>query len=168
MSFTCATRTSVPTIPSAGAHALVQPFLVEMRGNSDAADVDSPLTTVTGGNHHYLAEPCLVGYNGNGGASDINDPLPVVTTRDRFGLVQPVVDGRALDIRFRMLRPHELAAAMGFPSTYEFAGGRTAAVRQIGNAVAVNIAKALCLSLLGQENKTTIGERAMLQEAITT
>jgi DNA (cytosine-5)-methyltransferase 1 len=62
-----------------------------------------------------------------------------------------MVDGQpmALDIRFRMLQPHELAAAMGFPDGYAFAGNRGEQVRQIGNAVAVNLARALCRSLLG-------------------
>lgn len=53
-----------------------------------------------------------------------------------------------LDILFRMLQPHELAAATSFPSTYRFAGNRSDIVRQIGNAVPVNTAKALCEALL--------------------
>jgi DNA (cytosine-5)-methyltransferase 1 len=53
-----------------------------------------------------------------------------------------------LDIRFRMLTPKELARAMSFPDDYKFAGNREKVVKQIGNAVAVNVAKALCKSLL--------------------
>ncbi len=53
-----------------------------------------------------------------------------------------------LDIRFRMLTPGELAAAMSFPQDYKFAGNREKVVKQIGNAVAVNVAKALCKALL--------------------
>lgn len=60
-------------------------------------------------------------------------------TKHRHALVQPIVevngDRYALDIRFRMLQPHELAAAQGFPRGYEFAGNKTQRVRQIGNAV---------------------------------
>lgn len=44
------------------------------------------------------------------------------------------------DILFRMLEPHELAAAMGFTTeefTYEFAGTKTEQIKQIGNAVSV-------------------------------
>ena len=142
------TASPVPTIPAGGAHALVEPFLVEMRGTSYASCIDDPVPAITGIGHEYLAEPCLVEYYGNGGSSDIDDPVPTVTTKDRFGLVQPVIDGKALDIRFRMLRPNELAAAMGFPAAYRFTGTKTDQVRQIGNAVAVNIARALCLSLI--------------------
>ena len=44
------------------------------------------------------------------------------------------------DILFRMLEPHELAAAMGFDceeASYEFAGTKTEKIKQIGNAVSV-------------------------------
>jgi len=61
----------------------------------------------------------------------------------------PVVNGRRLDIRFRMLKKHELAAAMSFPDGYEFAGNEGDAVKQIGNAVAVKTAKALLKTILG-------------------
>ncbi|HEX5264425.1 MAG TPA: DNA cytosine methyltransferase, partial [Phenylobacterium sp.] len=48
-------------------------------------------------------------------------------------------------ILFRMLEPHELAAAMGFTSedqAYEFAGTKTDQIKQIGNAVSVAKMKA--------------------------
>lgn len=94
-------------------------------------------------------QPYLTTYYGNkGGVSSIRDPVPTIRTHDAVALVQPVIDGRALDIRFRMLTPKELAGAMGFPSGYIFKGTRTEVVKQIGNAVAVNMAKALCTSLL--------------------
>lgn len=48
-----------------------------------------------------------------------------------------------LDITFRMLRPQELGAAMGFPADYLFSGTKTDQVKQIGNAVEVNQAAAL-------------------------
>lgn len=139
----------LPTVTAQGHQHLVQPFLVGMRGTDGSSSIEKPLSTVTGGNHHYLAEPCLVEYYGNSGASDVNEPLPAVTTKDRFGLVQPIINGTVLDIRFRMLRPHELAAAMGFPAGYELTGTKTDQVKQIGNAVAVNMAQALCTQLLG-------------------
>jgi len=56
--------------------------------------------------------------------------------------------GRVLDIYFRMLQPHELAAAMGFPRGYKWKGTKTETVKMIGNAVSVDIARALCKSLL--------------------
>jgi DNA (cytosine-5)-methyltransferase 1 len=54
----------------------------------------------------------------------------------------------SLGLRLRLLQPHELAAAMSFPAGYQFAGNREAKVKQIGNAVPVRIAEALCRSML--------------------
>ena len=78
-------------------------------------------------------------YYGNGVVQPVDEPLGTVTTKDRFGVVQPVF----LDILFRMLQPHELAGAMGFDN-YVFKGNKSEVVKQIGNAVCFNVAKALC------------------------
>lgn len=92
--------------------------------------------------------PCIIKYNGTADAISIEDPLDTVTAKDRFGVIIPGKGVVGLDIRFRMLQPHELAAAMGFPKDYFFAGKRGEQVKQIGNAVSVNMAKALCKALL--------------------
>jgi site-specific DNA-cytosine methylase len=55
--------------------------------------------------------------------------------------------GVVADILFRMLQPHELAAAMGFPAGYKFCGNREDVVKQIGNAVEVNKAFAHLMEL---------------------
>lgn len=81
----------------------------------------------------------VVEYYGNGVARPVTEPLPTVTCTDRFGLV--TASGR--EIGFRMLQPHELAAAQGFPGTYQFAGTKTEQVRQIGNAVPCGLARAI-------------------------
>ena len=47
-----------------------------------------------------------------------------------------------------MLLPHELAQAQGFAREHEFKGTRTDQVRQIGNAVPVGTAFALCNAVL--------------------
>jgi DNA (cytosine-5)-methyltransferase 1 len=54
----------------------------------------------------------------------------------------------ALDIRLRMLRPHELAAAMSFGKNYKLSGNMEDQVKQIGNAVPVQLAKALCQQVI--------------------
>lgn len=76
-------------------------------------------------------------------------PLPTVTTRDRFEIVG--TDG--LELGFRMLQPTELAAATGFPSNYKFTGTKVEIVKQIGNAVPPNFAKALFATMLKEEKK---------------
>jgi DNA (cytosine-5)-methyltransferase 1 len=93
-----------------------------------------------------LVEPFLIQYYGNGEAASTRIPLRTVTTKDRFALIQgkPV----SLDITFRMLQPHELGAAQGFPKNYFFAGNKSEQVKQIGNAVPVNTARALALSAM--------------------
>jgi len=107
-----------------------------------------PLSTVLATNpRHALVEPLIVKYYGSGGGvHPVSNALHTVATKDRFGLLTG--DVYELDIRFRMLMPHELAAAQGFPSDYWFAGNKTEQVKQIGNAVPVNTAKALCEAVL--------------------
>ena len=133
---------------------VAEPFLVPNFGERDGQAprthaVGDPLPSVTSHGAGILVEPFLTSYYGTSTVSSIEAPVPTVTTKDRFGLVQPVINGRALDIRFRMLEPRELAAAMGFPGNYAFSGNRTDIVRQIGNAVAVQTARWLCRALLG-------------------
>lgn len=137
----------LPTVTGQGAGGLVQPFLLPHRlsGPGHVDDIDDPLRSFTATNGGgALVEPFVVQYHGNGGAKSIGEPLGTITTKDRFGLVQP----HQVDILFRMLQPHELAAAMGFDSSYEFTGTKADRVRQIGNAVCVNMARALCGAML--------------------
>ena len=75
------------------------------------------------------------------------EPLDSATTKARFGLCQPRVEINGepylVDILFRMLTPKELSRAQGFPDGYKFTGTTTEVVKQIGNAVLKNLAKAL-------------------------
>jgi DNA (cytosine-5)-methyltransferase 1 len=127
------------------------PYYGEREGQAPRThDPDAPVPTVTvTGSDPYLAAPHLVVYNGESDASDVDDPLPTVTTRDRFALALPELYPWGLDVRYRMLQPRELAAAQGFPDDYEFVGDTKAdRTEQIGNAVPVNLATALCKRLL--------------------
>ena len=106
------------------------------------------LPTQTTENRFAFCEPFLTKYYGSAkSAQSVREPLDTVTTKERFALVQPQTDGYQMDILFRMLQPHELASAMGFDD-YEFSGNKTEKVRQIGNAVPVHLAKALCKAIL--------------------
>lgn len=137
----------VPTIPaSASKFGVVEPFVLHQFTPGRPRSINEPVPTVTAKSGHGLVEPFLIHYYGTAGAEPIRIPLATVTTRDRFALIE---GSAALDITFRMLQPHELARAQGFPLEYWFAGGRTDQVRQIGNAVPVNTARALALSALG-------------------
>ncbi|WP_102945707.1 DNA cytosine methyltransferase [Stenotrophomonas sp. VV52] len=88
----------------------------------------------------------LVKYYGSGAnVPSLVDPLDTVTTRDRLALVTVVIRGTPyviVDIGLRMLKPHELFRAQGFPQSYVIdrtADGTplttSAAVRMVGNSV---------------------------------
>lgn len=144
----------LPTVTGKGRFAVVEPFFIRYNGGRSKAgkkrvhSVNEPVPTIAAnGGHYALVEPFLMKYYGNGeNVKPISDPLDTITTKDTFGLVEPV----GLDIRFRMLQPHELAKAMSFPDHFEFSGSRENKVKQIGNAVPVNLAAALCQELLRQ------------------
>ena len=147
----------MPTITAFDALALAQPFLVEYHGGDGPERVKSlndPLPTIDTSNRFGLVDPFLIEYYGTGSAESIDEPLNTITGRDRFGLVEPYLfqDQNGIqykmDIRFRMLQPSELAAAMSFPTGYVFTGNREQQVKQIGNAVPVSTASALCHALL--------------------
>lgn len=130
---------------------LVEPFLVTVNhGDGESRrshSLSEPLPTLTTKNGLGLVEPLIAKYYGTGVVKPVSEPLDTVTTKDRFGLVTCEQDGARLDIRFRMLQPHELAAAQSLDG-YRFAGNKSEVVKQIGNAVPVNLAKALCRELI--------------------
>jgi len=143
-----------PTIVAGGAVSLVEPFISVQRNNNTPKSLDEPVPALCTGGHIALVEPFLTRYYGSGSgleAASVDRPLDTVTAKARFGLCQPVVDGYVLDIRFRMLQPHELSAAMSFPKSYVFAGNKGDAIRQIGNAVDCRMAEALCGSILDSQ-----------------
>lgn len=82
---------------------------------------------------------------------DIADPAPAVCASGHVNLVEP---GAEFDILFRMLEPHELAAAMGFDRSYHFAGNKTEQVKQIGNAVSVEQMEANVYAIMRDEAAT--------------
>ncbi|WPS51611.1 DNA cytosine methyltransferase [Klebsiella aerogenes] len=142
------------TVTTTDHHAVVTSHLVHLRGTcKDGRKVDQPIPTVTaGGLHLGEVRAFLMKYYGNekGGVS-LSEPLGTVTTNDRFGLV--TVDGadyQIVDIGMRMLQPHELYRAQGFPAGYiidrDYRGNRYAKDKQVarcGNAVPPPFARAL-------------------------
>ena len=129
-----------PTIATAGAIGVVQPLIAEMYGTGGCRGVDRPLSTIScSGAHHGLVQPLVMEYYGNGQCRPVSEPLGTVTCKERFALLRPE-DCR---IGFRMLQPHELAAAQSFPDWYRFTGSKKDIVKQIGNAVCPLMAEAL-------------------------
>jgi DNA (cytosine-5)-methyltransferase 1 len=117
--------------------------------------IDNPMFSILTKNGHALIEPFLVKYYGTGiGAVPVDIPLGTITTKERFGLVEPGVESGKdffLDIRFRMLQPHEEAAAMSFPKDYIFRGTKGDIQKQIGNAVPVSLSRELAQNIFSIE-----------------
>lgn len=145
----------LPTVLAKSHLGMVEPYLIKVNHGKASGDrssrIDSPLQTVTGKNGFGLVDPFLVKFYRDPHTQNqaVSVPLQTVTTKGRFGLVvtEPDLGDPPGDIFFRMMVPRELARAMGFEH-YEFTGTQEEQVRQIGNAVSVEIAKALCKSLL--------------------
>ncbi|MDX7835541.1 DNA cytosine methyltransferase [Aeromonas caviae] len=143
----------LPTVTTVDHNALVTSHLVKLRGTCQhGQQVTEPMPTVTaGGLHIGEVRAFLLKYYGTDSAIPCSEPLHTVTTRDRFGLVTVRgEDYQIVDIGMRMLEPHELFAAQGFPADYVIdhdATGKkftkTAQVARCGNAVCPPLAAAL-------------------------
>jgi DNA (cytosine-5)-methyltransferase 1 len=108
------------TAGGGGKSALVSSHLCKLRGTSTAAGADEPLHTISaGGQHHAEVRAFLLAYYGTDQDQTPDSPLATVTSRDRFGLVTiHGQDYEIVDIGLRMLAPHELYRAQGFPAGY--------------------------------------------------
>lgn len=140
---------------------LVTANLATLRRNCIGRAIDDPVPTMTAGaEHHALVEyklspeheegalrvaAFLISYYGTENVSACDAPAPTITTKDRLGLVTVFVKGTPyviVDICLRMLQPHELYRAQGFPASYiidKGADGRkytkTEQVHMCGNSV---------------------------------
>ncbi|SFB64716.1 DNA cytosine methyltransferase [Azotobacter beijerinckii] len=152
----------VPTLTAGAEHqALVTSHLTAMAQNVSSIDPEQPLPTVLAGAARFGVVECklspeveagalrsaafLVNYYGNGDARQLEQPLDTITTRDRLALVTVWIGGDPyliVDICLRMLQPHELYAAQGFPPNYIITHGhdgrrftKSEQVHMCGNSV---------------------------------
>jgi DNA (cytosine-5)-methyltransferase 1 len=158
---TCrSTYEPLPTITTKARFGLIMPVTHGKCGNH-VRDLEEPLPTVTGAHRGELA--CIPAFARTAAWGEragqaprvhsVDEPKPTIcaTGRIQLAVAEPVTNGRAYDIRFRMLEPKELARAMGFSdedAAYELAGNKTEITKQIGNAVPVNLAAALVGALM--------------------
>jgi DNA (cytosine-5)-methyltransferase 1 len=141
----------IATIPTANRFGLVTAFVAQHYKTSIGHTLDQPLGAITTVNKASLVAAFLTKYYGSDLGQSLNNPLHTVTTRDRFGLVTlHGQDYQIIDIGMRMLQPHELFAAQGFPSNYiidkDFEGNNYSKSKQVarcGNAVPPPFADAL-------------------------
>ena len=141
----------LPSPTTKGRFGMVVP-ITHSDGSNRARDAEAdPLPTITTANRGELAFITAAFGERKGQAPrthDLGDPAPTICAHGRVNLVEAA---EGYDILFRMLEPHELAAAMGFTdeeTTYEFAGTKTEKIKQIGNAVPVNTASALVKAVM--------------------
>ncbi|MGP3789458.1 DNA cytosine methyltransferase [Pseudomonas sp. B392_1p] len=151
------------TISAGGQHhALATAFLSRQFGASVGQGLDEPAPTITagGGGKSALVElmltpdaeqgalrcaAFLMSYYGTDNLSSPGSPLPTITTKDRLALVTVWIGGDPyviVDICLRMLQPHELYAAQGFPPNYIITHGhdgrrftKSEQVHMCGNSV---------------------------------
>ncbi|WP_074599020.1 DNA cytosine methyltransferase [Sediminibacillus halophilus] len=144
----------VATIPTANRFGLVTAFLAKHYGGNykgSGISMKEPLHTITVKDHHALVSAFLIKYYGQGVGQSLDEPLHTISTKDRFGLVTIAdQDYKIVDIGMRMLQPHELFKAQGFPNEYiigrDYEGNRYPKSQQVarcGNSVPPPFAEAL-------------------------
>ncbi|HBL8936897.1 TPA: DNA cytosine methyltransferase [Enterobacter hormaechei] len=135
-------------------HAAVTSHLVKLRGTCrDGQRTDQPMPTITAGGTHVGEVKTMLAVDGyeEHRAQKALEFLREYCGPDSTGLV--TLDGvvyRIVDIGMRMLQPHELYRAQGFPEWYiidqDFRGVKYAKDKQVarcGNAVPPPFAEAL-------------------------
>lgn len=134
----------MPTVVTNPRFALIQPFIVQYRNNQSAQAISDPFSTFTAhAENHAVVMPFLSSYNGNSVFSPVTDAAGTVTTVDRHALIQPAEELRVEDCHFRMLKAHEVQAAMAFPQDYVLLGNGKQKVKMLGNAVTPPVMKLL-------------------------
>lgn len=98
---------------------LVTAFIAQHYKSSIGHTLRQPLGAITTVNKASLVTAFLTKYYGQGFGQGLDEPLHTITTKDRFGLITIHGDQyQIVDIGMRMLQPHELFAAQGFPNNY--------------------------------------------------
>jgi DNA (cytosine-5)-methyltransferase 1 len=140
------------TVTARDHNALVTSNLVKFRGTNCGSETDAPTPTISAqGTHIGEVRAFLLKYYGTNIGHQPSEPLQTVTAKARFGLVTiSGQDYQIADIGMRMLEPHELFAAQGFPDDYIFDrladGTRLPKYRQVmavGNSVPPDFARAI-------------------------
>lgn len=144
-----------------GNHAMLcTPLVLGQQSGAAARPADEPCPTIATAGAVRVATPVILdmsrpGGNDSGHIGSAEEPIRTITTFDNVQVAIPLIfdkavglprlpDGRYLDIRIRMLKPSELAAAHSFPPDYKLTGNRGEQVKQIGNSVPVLTAAAMC------------------------
>lgn len=144
---------SLATLTGKPAQAIVQPFVISRShtgaNGSYTYPTDRPFPTLTTQDEHVVIQPFLISYHGSGKTChDINRPIPTLDTRDRYAVIVPGVGEFGLDIRYRLIKSSEMAAAHGLGHYDWGEASETTRKKMIGNSVPSHTATALCQMIL--------------------
>jgi DNA (cytosine-5)-methyltransferase 1 len=131
------------TITQQDHHGLVNaPVIVTHNGKSQSHSATDRLGCVSTRDRYGLLTPESFSafmaqyYNGSNVANGMDEPARTVSTMDRAGLVvHQLKEPKLNDCTYRMLKPHEIQAAMAFEKDYIVLGNSRDKVKQLGNAV---------------------------------
>lgn len=124
--------------------SLVQPFIASQHGGRDAVreiNRELPCITTMNNEHALVTPPGFIAELREGqSARAIDEPLFTLTTS---GAHQALITPEEMlpESGFRMLEPEELKRGMSFPDEYIILGNKRDQVKQVGNAVACNVAQ---------------------------
>ncbi|WP_344222840.1 DNA cytosine methyltransferase, partial [Aeromicrobium tamlense] len=156
------------TVTSDPRAKLVTPSLLRWSHGGATLEVDEPMPTIATekGGVFSLSQPVVRPFidDYEGPPKPVDEPLGTITSRDRFALCIPELWPWSLDIKYRMLQPDELKQAQGFPADYEIAGTKADRTEQIGNAVPVHLARALCKHVLTAQDPSLATYGAGIRE----
>lgn len=138
-------------------HALISAFCERYVGPllDDASNrgIDSHLESLLVDSNAHRVYGFIQSYYGEGIGQEVGRPIRTITTKDRMSLVTITVERTEYvisDIALRMLQPHELYRAQGFPIDYVIDRGvdgrrltKGAQVRMCGNSVCPPLAASL-------------------------
>jgi len=135
------------TVTTKDRFALLEPFILPNEGyyrGNKARSLDTPLNAVTSRGAGGIVTPLIMGHQSGQSPRPVDQPVHSVLAQGRINLIEAV----GFDIRFRMLKNHELKKAQGFDGEYIIKGNVTEQTKQIGNAVPPPLAKALTKAAL--------------------
>lgn len=132
--------------------SVVNTFVLGQQGGAELRPDNQPMPTISTAGAIRKVDAVILdmsrpGGHDSGHIHSDREPMQTLTTYDNMqGCFALLEDGRLLDVRIRMLKPSELAAAHSFPEGFVLTGNRAEQVKQIGNSVPVQTAKAMVKS----------------------
>lgn len=169
-----------------GKSSLTCAFLAKHYTGVTGSSLNEPVHTITAKDHNALVvtrlqhenevNAFILKYYGTNIGLSCDHPLHTITSKERFALVTVKgVNYRIVDIGMRMLQPHELYAAQGFPDFYKFKFdyngkklSKAEQVKKCGNSVPPQIVSALVKANFFENqtlrNKNDLSKNTLLNE----